>query len=108
VFQKKQRTMMNNQLSNQTIKALEEVYNKSVKLLELLNVIIPKIDTVKNITLTNELAGQVSDLAFELGTELVMIQDDFDSEDKKLPVVKLNEVDDDGWLDENYNPLGGV
>jgi hypothetical protein len=84
--------MSNKQLSDETIKSIKDIHNKSVRLLELLNVLIPKVDSIKAIGLTETLMGEVSDIAFELGTELVMIKDQFEEKDP--------------WLDEHFNPLG--
>lgn len=50
-------------------KTIKDIYNDSVKLLELLNVLIPKVDTYKP-KLDKTLIQEIADKCFELGANL--------------------------------------
>lgn len=72
-------------------KSLKEIYNDSVKLLELLNILIPKIETyTPNLELT--LIQETADKCFELGANLATNVENLQGE-----------IDDD---DNNYFPHG--
>lgn len=50
-------------------KAIKEIYNHSVRLLELLNVLIPQVDTYKP-EVKIEIVQEIADKCFELGAQL--------------------------------------
>lgn len=52
-------------------KSIKDIYNGSVRLLELLNVIIPKVE-ISNPKVPEALISEISDLCFELGANLAM------------------------------------
>lgn len=79
---------------NDKKKAIKEIYNDSVRLLELLNVIIPKLDTY-NPNISESLIREISDKCFELGGNLATSGDE----------LTEKKTDDDEYDYANY-PCG--
>jgi hypothetical protein len=60
---------MPNEISNDRKEALKSLFNNSVKLLELLNILIPKVESYSS-TIPADLLEEVSQKCFELGATI--------------------------------------
>lgn len=69
---------------DETTKQRKEIYNQSIKLLELINVLIPRIDGVHNPKLSANLIKEISDMCWEYGANLACYPTElqFESDDK--------------------------
>lgn len=56
----------------------QSVYNNSVKLLEFLNVIIPKLGNKLNNKLPKETIGEIATICFELGSDFSVFEEEFE------------------------------
>lgn len=77
-------------IENQKKEAIKTIYNESVRLLELLNVIIPKVETYGG-KVPIGLLSDISELCFELGSNIIANVDDIQEQEP--------EVNEDDWSD---------
>jgi len=70
--------------------AVKTIYNESVRLLELLNVIIPKVETYGG-KVPIALLSDISELCFELGSNIIANVDDIQESEP--------EINEDDWSD---------
>jgi len=70
------------ELTDEKKKSLKEIYNDSVRLLELLNVLIPKVESYKP-QVEAALVQEIADKCFELGANLATNIEDLQGKDEE-------------------------
>jgi len=70
------------ELTDEKKKALKEIYNDSVRLLELLHVLIPKVDSYKP-QVEATLVQEIADKCFELGANLATNIEDLQGKEEE-------------------------
>ena len=78
------------------------IYNNAIKLLELLNVLIPMVGD-RDVALPVGLCQEISNLAFELGADIAMNSDYLEFEKSLDEEFNPNDPDD---IHEGYTPWG--
>lgn len=71
------------ELNDEKKKALKEIYNDSVRLLELLNQLIPKVDSYKP-QVEPTLVQEIADKCFELGANLATNIEDLEGKEEEI------------------------